>query len=289
MSTGVLFDAPGPRTVARHRLYSVVGAVVLAVLVALALWRLYDRGQFEYDKWEPFLTPKYVSALLVDGLLTTLQMAFSAVIGAVVLGVVLGVAKLSDHAFIRWPAWAVVEFFRAVPVLLLMIFIFYAYGINRGDSGAYWSVVFALVLYNGSVLAEVFRAGILAVPKGQAEAAYAIGMRKTQVTNIVLLPQAVKIMIPAIISQCVVALKDTSLGYAVAAPGLTKVGQSIYQQFANQVPTVIVLAALYIAANVALTLIAHRVQRKFVGERSPLDTTRVGNMQGGENTGGAGI
>ncbi len=279
MSAGVLFDAPGPRTVARHRLYSIVGAVVLAALVALALWRLYDRGQFEYDKWEPFLTPRYLTALLVDGLVTTLQMAFSAVIGAVVLGVVLGIGKLSDHSFVRWPSWAIVEFFRAVPVLLLMIFIFYAYGIDRGASGAYWSVVIALVLYNGSVLAEVFRAGILAVPRGQAEAAYAIGMRKSQVTNIVLLPQAVKIMIPAIISQCVVALKDTSLGYAVAAPGLTKVGQSIYQQFANQVPTVIVLAALYIAVNVALTMIANAVQKRFVGEKKMLDVPIPGAAQ----------
>jgi len=275
MSAGVLFDAPGPRTVARHRLYSIFGAVALALLVALALWRLDDRGQFEYDKWEPFLTPKYLSALLVDGLLTTLQMAFSAVIGAVVLGVLLGVGKLSDHGVIRWPSWAIVEFFRAVPVLLLMIFIFYAYGINRGDGGAYWSVVIALTLYNGAVLAEVFRAGILAVPKGQAEAAYAIGMRKSQVTNIVLLPQAVKIMIPAIISQCVVALKDTSLGYAVAAPGLTKIGQSIYQQFANQVPTVFVLAALYIAANIVLTLIANWVQKRFVGEKKILQVSQV--------------
>ena len=275
MAAGVLFDAPGPRTVARHRLYSIIGAVVLVVIGAFAVWRLYDRGQFEYDKWEPFLTPKYVSALLVDGLLTTLQMAFSAVIGAVVLGVVLGVGKLSDHALIRWPSWAIVEFFRAVPVLLLMIFIFFVYGIDRGDSGAYWSVVIALMLYNGAVLAEVFRAGILAVPKGQAEAAYAIGMRKTQVTNIVLLPQAVKIMIPAIISQCVVALKDTSLGYAVAAPDLTKIGQSIYQQFANQVPTVIVLAALYIASNVLLTMIANWVQKKFVGEKKMLQVSQV--------------
>ncbi len=278
MSAGVLFDAPGPRTVARHRVYSIIGAVLLSLGVVFALWRLYDRGQFEYDKWEPFLTPRYVTALLVDGLLTTVQMAFTAVIGAVVLGVLLGVGKLSDHGLIRWPCWAVVEFFRAVPVLLLMIFIFFVYGIDQGDGGAFWSVVIALMLYNGAVLAEVFRAGILAVPKGQAEAAYAIGMRKTQVTNIVLLPQAVKIMIPAIISQCVVALKDTSLGYAVAAPGLTKIGQSIYQQFANQVPTVIVLAALYIVANVVLTMIATWVQKRFVGEKDVLQVAMVGEQ-----------
>ena len=148
-----------------------------------------------------------------------------------------------------------------------MIFIFYAYGIDRGDSGAYWSVVIALVLYNGAVLAEIFRAGMNAVPKGQAEAAYALGMRKSQVVWIVQLPQAVKIMVPAIISQCVVALKDTSLGYAVAAPGLTQVGEAIYQQFQNQVPTILVLALLYIVMNTVLTYVATWVQRTYVGEQ----------------------
>ncbi len=277
----VLFDAPGPKTIARHRLYTIISVVLVTGVVALMVWRLYDRNQLTYDKWEPFLTPRYLTALLVDGVLTTLQMAFSAVIGAVVFGLVLGSGKLSDRATVRWISWAVVEFFRAVPVLLLMIFIFFSYGIDRGQSGAYWSVVIALTLYNGAVLAEVFRAGVLAVPTGQSEAAYAIGMRKTQVMNIILLPQAVKIMLPAIISQCVVALKDTSLGYAVAAPGLTYVGRNIYQQFGNQVPTVIVLAVLYIAINMILTAIATWVQKRFVGEKKALEVLGVGGPGGG--------
>ncbi len=172
-------------------------------------------------------------------------MAFTAILGAVVFGLVFGVGKLSDHSFVRWPCWLVVEFFRAVPVIMLMIFFFYAVFADLPiERAAYWGVVTALTLYNGAVLAEVFRAGINAVPKGQSEAAYAIGMRKSQVMNIILLPQAVKIMIPAIISQCVVALKDTSLGYLIAAPGLTRVGRSIYIEFANHVPTILVLAVL---------------------------------------------
>ena len=167
------------------------------------------------------MTPDYVRVILVDGLLNTLKMAAAAILGASVLGFVLGVGKLSDHAWVRWPAWAVVEFFRAIPVLLLMVFIWYFIGIEKAGS-SFWAVVIALTLYNGSVLAEVLRAGVLAVPKGQREAAYAIGMRKTQVMNIVLMPQAIKIMLPAIISQCIVALKDTALGIYVVAPGLTE-------------------------------------------------------------------
>jgi len=276
MAASILFDAPGPKTVVRHRLYSLLTIAALAALFGFLLWRLYQKEQFTYEKWEAFVTPGYIEALIFNGLLVTLQMAFTAVIAAVLFGVVFGLGKLSDHGFVRWPCWAVVEFFRAVPVLLMMIFIFGVYGITRGDSGAYWSVVFALIVYNGAVLAEVFRAGILAVPKGQAEAAYAIGMRKTQVNMLILLPQAVKIMLPAIISQCVVALKDTSLGFAVAAPGLTNVGEAIYLEENNQIPTVMVLAAIYITVNLLLTWIATWVQKKFVGEKK-LEVPMVGD------------
>lgn len=265
--SNVLYEEAGPRTRARHRLYSVLASLLLLALGAGLLWRMYSEGQLEYDLWEPFVTPAYMIAIL-EGLWETLQMALLSIVFAIVFGLVFGVGKLSDHLWVRWPSWVVVEFFRAVPVLLLMVFIFLAYGIGDGF-GSYWSVVFALTLYNGSVLAEVFRAGINAVPKGQSEAAYAIGMRKTQVMNIVLLPQAVKIMLPAIISQMVVALKDTSLGYYIVAPGLTAVGKAVYTQFNNQFQTVIVIAAIYIVANLALTGVAHMVQNRIVGEKKP--------------------
>jgi glutamate transport system permease protein len=278
--TSVLFDVPGPVSRRRYRLYSVLGTLLLVVVLGLVVWRMYATGQFAYRLWEPFVTPEYISALLVDGLLKTLAMAFSSVLLAVVFGLVFGMAKLSDHGWVRWPAFVVVEFFRAVPVLLLMIFIFLTFGAGEGGIGSYWSVVIALLLYNGSVLAEVFRAGILAVPRGQSEAAYAIGMRKSQVMTSVLLPQGVKIMLPAIISQCVVALKDTSLGYAILAPGLTAVGKAIFQQFSNQLQTAIVLAAIYVAANLVLTWIATWVQRRLVGERKPLEVPLVGQADG---------
>jgi glutamate transport system permease protein len=266
MSAGVLFDAPGPRTRARHRIYTVAAVLLLIALVAGVLWRLDERGQLAYDLWEPFVTPEYVEALW-QGLLDTLQMAALSIVFAVVFGVAFGIGKLSDHAWVRWPCWLVVEFFRAVPVLLMMFFVFYSYGVGDGGIGPYWSVVIALTVYNGAVLAEIFRAGINAVPRGQAEAAYAVGMRKSQVMNLVLLPQAVKIMLPSIISQCVVALKDTSLGFAIGAPGLTYVGKSIYGEFQNQVQVAIVVSAMYIGVNLILTAIATWVQRKYVGER----------------------
>lgn len=286
MSTSnVLFDAPGPRTVARHRIYTVLGAVAVLAVVGWAVYRFYEAGQFEAEKWEVFVTPRYVEVLLVDGLLETLQMAGTAIAGAVVFGFVFGIGKLSDHALVRWPAWAVVEFFRAVPVLLLMVFTWYALGIAN-DSSSYWGVVIALTLYNGSVLAEVLRAGVLAVPKGQGEAAMAIGMRKTQIMNIILMPQAVKIMLPAIVSQCIVALKDTALGLYILAPGLTAVARQIYLNPSfdnNRVPTMFVVAALFIIVNLLLTVLATWLQKKFVGEKDPIMAAGLGNLDGGRN------
>ena len=282
MST-VLYDNPGPRAQARHRLYSVIASIVLLAVAGVVVWRMYDTGQFEYALWEPFVTPVYMQALL-EGLWRTLQMAFLSIIFAVVFGLVFSIGKLSDHAWVRWPCWVVVEFFRAVPVLLLMVYIFLSYGVGDGF-GAYWAVVIALTLYNGSVLAEVFRAGINAVPHGQSEAAYAIGMRKTQVMTIVLLPQAVKIMLPSIISQMVVALKDTSLGYYIVAPGLTAVGKQIYGEFGNQFQTIIVISAIYIVVNLILTWVATWVQKRFVGEKK-LDVTAIyGTFESGASQG----
>jgi glutamate transport system permease protein len=129
----------------------------------------------------------------------------------------------------------------------------------------------------------VLRAGVLAVPKGQAEAAYAVGMRKGQVMNLIQLPQAVKIMLPAIISQCVVALKDTALGQYILAPGLTYVGRQIYLNFGNRIPTIIVLAAIYITINLILTWLATLAQRKFVGEKKVLEVSMVGATDTGQS------
>jgi glutamate transport system permease protein len=289
MSGSVLFDAPGPRTVARHRLYSVLTVLALLGLIAFAVYKMNEKGQLEYELWEPFLTPDYLEVLFVDGLLNTLKMAFGAIVLAVLFGVLFGIGKVSDHGWVRWPSWLVVEFFRAVPVLLLMVFVFYLLSVGDGPLSPLVCVIIALTLYNGSVLAEVFRAGINAVPKGQVEAAYALGMRKTQVMLTIQLPQAVKIMLPALISQCVVALKDTSLGFYITAPGLTYVADQISGEFRNQVQTAIVVTALYVGVNLILTAIATLLQRRLVGERRQLEVPMVGGAQTGEDVRGGGL
>lgn len=268
MAASVLFDAPGPKTRARHRLYTVVASVGLLAVVGLVIWQLERKGQFAYRLWEPFVTPNIIE-LLVEATGKTLQAAAIAIVGGLLFGVVFGAAKLSDHRIVRWPAWLVVEFFRAVPLLLLIIAIWFAVGAKPGFNG-FLALVLGLILYNGAVFAEIFRAGINSLPKGQSEAAYAIGMRKTAVMRVILIPQAVKIMLPSLISQAIVALKDTSLGYAVLAYGLTVTGKEIFRTFNNTLQTAVVLALIYIVLNLLLTWLATWVQKRYVGEKDPL-------------------
>lgn len=284
MAASVLFDAPGPKTVARHRVYTAISAVIVAALFALVIWQLWRKEQFAYALWEPFVTPNIVQ-LLLEGLSKTLQAAVFAIAGAVVLGALLGVGKLSDHRLVRWPSWLVVEFFRAVPLLLLIIATWYYLGAKPGTT-AFLALVLGLVLYNGAVFAEIFRAGINAVPKGQSEAAYAIGMRKSMVMRIVLIPQAVKIMLPSLISQAIVALKDTSLGYAILAPGLTFAGKEIFGTFRNTIQTAFVLAVIYILINLLLSWLATWAQKRFVGEKK-IDL--VGGVVQTQPAGGTGL
>ncbi len=261
----VLYDAPGPKALARYRIYSVISALVLLGVVALFFKAMNDSGELTYDQWEYFVTPKYLESILVDGVWNTVKAAVIAIIAALALGLVLGVGKLSNRAWIRWPAWLWVEFFRAVPLLLLIIYIAYSISYGGGVS-TLWALVLGLALYNGAVLAEIIRAGIESVPRGQSEAAYAIGLTGGQVMRIVLLPQAIKTMLPAMISQFVVCLKDTSLGYAIGALGISYVLGQIGDEGRVQVQATIVMAALYIVLNLIVTAVAHWAQRRYVGE-----------------------
>ena len=266
MSGNVLFDAPGPRARMRHRLYSLLFLVLVAALLYWIYRKFDEAGQFEPELWER-LTSSGVSEELLDGLRFTLQAAGIAIVTSVIFGFFVATARLSDHRWISRPAVAIVEFFRAIPLLLLLIFLF-VFIQQQADferqTNALVALVAGLTLYNGAVLAEVFRAGIQAVPRGQSEAAYAIGMRKTQVMTLILTPQAVKYMLPAIISQCVVVLKDTSLGAVAFAygPELVRAGRLISQFVGSSLMTYLVIAAIFIAMNSILSALAYWLERR---------------------------
>ncbi|MFG2078536.1 glutamate transport system permease protein [Nonomuraea maritima] len=259
MSASVLFDAPGPRGRLRNHALTVIG-VLLVAAVLYGIYTGFDaKGQWEGKIWQPFLEWHTWELYIIPGLIGTLEAAAVAAVLALVFGAVFGLARLSDHAWVRIPAGAVVEVFRSIPLLLLIFFIFYlAPMLMGGGDYAFMAVVLGLMLYNGSVLAEVVRAGVLSVAKGQSEAAYAVGMRKNQVMRLVLLPQAVTAMMPAIVSQLVVLLKDTALGYIIAYVDLLNTGFKILPAvfFGSLIPAAIVIGIIYVALNMALSYFA---------------------------------
>jgi glutamate transport system permease protein len=284
--SSVLFDVPGPRAAARHRIYTWLAAILLAGVLALVVWKLYQEGEFDPEVWEEMAQPNIWRAIQ-QGLTATLSVAAVAIVLSVLFGALFAIARLSDHAWVRWPAVVVVEFFRAVPLLLLILFLFIAYSDILSD---FWALVLALMLYNGSVLAEVFRAGINAVPRGQTEAALAVGMRKGQLMRLVLVPQAVTIMLPAIISQCVIVLKDTALGLIIAYQDLVSEGQRIAEFVDASVVPLGTVALIFIAINYGLSRLAVFVERRFAlrGHSSVSKPTGPKDMELNPGGGGAG-
>ncbi|CAL9438902.1 amino acid ABC transporter permease [Streptomyces sp. enrichment culture] len=266
--SSVLYDAQGPRAKRRNILFTVVFLVALAALLWWVFSTLNDKGQLEWALWKPFFTGTEAwSTYIWPGLQNTLKAAVLAVVIALPLGAALGIARLSDHAWVRVPAAVVVEFFRSIPVLVLMIFglaLFAEYTNVSSDDRPLYAVVTGLVLYNASVLAEIVRSGILALPKGQAEGAMAIGLRKGQVMRLILLPQAVTAMLPAIVSQLVVILKDTALGGAILTfPELLASANTMSGYYgANVIASYTVVAVIYIALNFALTSFASWLERR---------------------------
>lgn len=256
-----LYDAPGPQARRRILIGSVVGGLVLAAVVAVIIQRLEETGQFRSIFWEPF-TRAGVQRILLRGLGATLRAAGVALVLAVLLGLVLAAGRLSERWALRQLSGVFVEFFRALPLVLLIFFAFLGLPELGIEIGAFGALVIGLTLYNGSVLAEIFRAGINAVPRGQREAAYSLGLRKTAVTRLILVPQAVRIMLPTIISQLVVLLKDSALGFIVAYPELLRSGRRIYTNIGNVIPTAIVIAAIYIVINLALSALATAIERR---------------------------
>jgi glutamate transport system permease protein len=262
MTAVALFDEPGPRGRRRILVGSVLATVVVLLpLVAFVVWRLEETGQLRSAYWEPF-GGAGVQRILFRGLVATLKAAGLALVLALPLGVVLGVGQLSPRWVWRSLSTTLVQLFRAIPLVLLIFFAFLGLPRLGVDIGPFGALVLGLTLYNGSVFAEIVRAGIRSVPRGQVEAGLAIGLSRSAITRLVELPQAVRTMLPALVSQMVVLVKDSALGFIVAYPELLRSGRRIYTNVGNVIPTAIVVAAIYIAINLALTALAGWLERR---------------------------
>lgn len=268
----VLFDAPGPKARRRHRIGGVLGSLVLLALLAAAIAKLAnpENNQFSAQKWLPFIDPVTWTSYLIPGLVGTLVASVISVVLSIVLGLILGVGRLVPQRWIRWLCGAFVEFFRSVPVLMMMLFAYY-FGINTlhlgGDALPLFGVVVGLTVYNSCVLAELVRSGVYSLPKGQQEAGLAIGLTPIQTLVTILLPQAITAMLPSMLSQLVVILKDSALGTMIAYSELIRQATTLDAVHGNLIPNLIVIGAMYLVLNGLLTRGAAAARRR-IG-RSP--------------------
>jgi glutamate transport system permease protein len=259
MTAPLLVDALGPKGRRRVLIASVVSAVALAGLLTVAVLRLADKGQLDAAKWEP-LTRWSVLKFLWGGLVKTLEAAAVAMVLAILIGGLMALGRLARSPFVRLPAVGYIEFFRAMPLLLLILFtaqVLPRYGLAWG---VFWYLVLALTAYNSAVLGEIFRSGILSLERGQTEASFALGLGYWQTMFSVVIPQAARRMVPAIVSQVVTLLKDTSLGYVIAFEELLRRSRSTGEFFGDPLQAVAFVAVIYIAVNFSLSRLAGRLE-----------------------------
>lgn len=281
MSASVLFDAPGRRSRAWIRLGNIFGALVVLAVAAWVLAQLNAKGQLSWDLWGPVFSARTWQYYLIPGLQNTLRAAAFAIVGAIAFGLFFGMGRLSLVGPVRWVSGVVVEFFRAVPVLLMMVFFYGLFGqlFPGAPDKAFLAVVVALILYNGSVIAELVRAGVGNLPKGQGEAGLAIGLTQGQTLRSIQLPQALVAMLPAMVSQVVVVLKDSALGQLIGYSELLRSGQIVYSADGNPLQVLTVVAIVFILLNLLLTVVAHRLSRLLSSRTAgpTIEGTGIGN------------
>lgn len=264
-TTRVLFDAPGPRARLRYRILAGVGILLVLALAYVVYVRLDEKDQLTAARWDWVLTASAWNNYLIPGLWDTLRAAAISIVLAMVLALLLALARMSEITPLRWAAGVLVEFFRAVPVLIMMLFVFWFLA-HRGwfpnTLNPMIGVVVGLVMYNASVLCEVIRNGVSSLPAGQREAGLSIGLSPAQVRRSILIPQSLTAMLPTLISQIIVITKDTALGYLILYPELVTRGRQLGSSEAATLPAYVVVAILFILINYTLSKIAEGVENR---------------------------
>ncbi len=265
--TAVLYDAPGPGARRRALIGGGIALVAIAILIALAIRRLEETGQLEWEKWAPLLDPnddqfEPLWRFLWSGLKNTLIAAAFAMFFSLVVGTLLAVWRITSGRATRWFVVSIIELFRGVPVVIAIFFAARVLSQYGADFDLIWYLVIGLTVYNSVVIAEIIRAGVASLPKGQSESAYAIGLTRGQTLRLVLLPQAFRVMLPALISQLVVVLKDTSLGFIISFPELLRQANIAVQTLQNPIQMYLVVGAIYVIINYLLSRLAVYAERR---------------------------
>ena len=255
-----LYEAPGPSTRRRIAVFTVLALIALGFLLFLVVRQFARQGQMEARYWDFFLkwsTWRYLG----QGLLSTLKAALTAAMIAIGLGFILMRGKLRRNPVLRWTATAVIEFTRGVPTLLLIYFFFLVLPRLGVNLGAFWRITLPCAISASGIIAEAFRAGVNAVPKGQTEAALSLGLSNSRTFYQVVFPQALRFVIPSLISELVIVLKDTTFAYVVSYAALMQHAKVLITSHDALVSVYLVVAVIYILINYALNRLSDRVAR----------------------------
>jgi glutamate transport system permease protein len=256
----VLFGDLSRKAQAIARAGSAMTAVTLLLLAAGIVYRFQAAGQFERRLWE-FFAWETTWAFLAKGLVGTLASAAAAAVIALVLGLLLMVGRRSRLRLARWPATAAIEFLRGVPTLLLIYVCFLVLPSAGIRLSAYWMLTLPVGLSTAAVVAEVYRAGVLAVPSGQTDAARALGLNEARVFGHVVFPQALRFIVPALVAQLVIVVKDTTFGYVVTYGELMQNAKVLIANYRSLVPVYLAVAVLYCSVNYAISTASRRLGR----------------------------
>ncbi len=262
-----LYEAPGPRTKRRMVIGTAVSLVLVVIGIALIIRQFYITGQLASRYWT-FLAQPTTWRYLLQGFRGTVSVALTAGAMSLVLGLVLMLGRTSGIRPLSAVCRVVTDFFRGVPSLLLIYFFFLVvpqYGIKLS---AFWMITLPVMLAASGVLAEVMRAGVNAVPKGQVEAALSLGMRRGRIMFKIVLPQAIRFVIPSLISQLVVVVKDTTVAYVVSYPDLMQNARVLITNYDALVSMYFTIAIVYILLNYAINklsaVVAERMGVKII-------------------------
>lgn len=256
----ILFGAPSPQARKITQVVSLIAAAGLIALAAGVVWRFHSAGQLEARFWEFFAWPT-TWAFLAKGLLGTLASSAMAAVIALSLGLVLLAGRLARPRIVRWPSIAVIEFLRGTPTLLLIYVCFLVLPAAGIKLGTYWMLTLPIGLSTAAVVAEVYRAGVLAVPRGQTDAARSLGLTEVQVFRFVVFPQALRYIVPALVAQLVIVVKDTTFGYIVTYGELMQNAKVLIANYHALVPVYLVVAVLYCLVNYAISRASRRLGR----------------------------
>ena len=242
-----------------RRLVGALGGYIgMAILVGIVLL-LVGTGVLSARRWAPFGDIR-VWQFLAEGLLATVQIGLVSLVASLVLSLPLALARINAPGPLRWIVVGWIELVRATPVLALILFTTLFMPRTGLDVPAIWAATIGLTIYTSAVLAEIVRAGILSIARGEVEAARSLGLSYMQTMRLVVLPQALSRMSPAIVSQLITLVKDTSLASIAAVPELVGHARSSFVFFGNPAETLFVVACTYFLICYTLSRVARRLE-----------------------------